>query len=251
MPTTIKKAHALAIRERILEISNIIRARTNLFHDKRQIELLYSTPAELEIADEVMQWCNLSQVSIRNPQVELRVGINHPLADYTTEHDILFDLDHVYYKVQVLWPKQMVLRPDRDPDQYADLITRIQYMVHQRMGCVLLYEVVDWMLDAHGTLEQVRYRFPPIVPILRGMDREFRKIADSIETIKSKLSLPELVQERRKKLRHVCEFWAQHELLETLHGRAKSVQGNCLFVDLCPQRLDFGTGEDAFHMLVK
>jgi hypothetical protein len=238
MPNNILKAQIEPFNKRVNEVYQQIRAATRLYYDTRKVELFFSTPMELEIMDEFMQWADTPH-DIRNPTVSFFVNVPHPCAKVPMKFPINFDIDSVVGAEMMFWPKRMTLRTDVDMEVYADFMHRVEWMVEQRMGCLLLSEVTNYLVNNFKTWEQIAYVFPPLLPILRGMDKDFRDLGRRLENQKSTPQPPHLEVSMRKKLRHVTQFWAAHELLETLHKFRPQPSIKTVHIDMLSAKLDF------------
>lgn len=244
MPNSILKAHLKPLETRIDEIATQIKTATNMYYNTRHIELFYSTPEQLEIADECLQWAKKSQISVSNPSVCFVVELTHPNTPEPKRFNLLYNLDHIYMPgaTATLWPANVGnLRHDIDAEQFSNFIQKVTWMTQQRVGIALLRKVMDFMLDTCKTYEQIRWNFPPISAILRGMDKDFRKIAHDLEQNKARLNMPPLEVSERRLIRYVCEFWATHELLDTFHKENNAPAGT-KWIDACSASLDFGDG---------
>lgn len=243
MPTPIKKAHIVSLNERVQEIALTLRNNTLMYFNTRHLELFFSTPEELEIADEFRQWVQPHTIMTHNPRVEFPIQLSHPNVPLAVTKHMLVDLDYVYTGVgqATFWPRNMNLRPDADEDHMNDFLTRLSWMTQQRVNIALLRQVTTWLFQTCTTYEQIRWLFTPIVPILMGMGKEFRDIGRSIEAPKRvNMAMPEVAE--RQRLKWVAEFWATHELLGTFSSEARDATPGLSYIDAVPGVVDFGDG---------
>jgi len=242
MPTRITQKHIEAINKTFKDnIEPNLQAAVRTYFSTRKLQLLYSTPEQLELLDEVMECFRWDRVYNSTQSCAMDVMLKHPAWPEARSVTVRACFEGVHGQPATMWAKGNgdTFRSGYDLDTFYALQAATERHAQAKLDITILKNCLKWVLDESGTFEIARYTFPPIVPILR-LTEGMSYIADSIEKVRVNRNLV-ITPFNREVLQHATTAWAAHELYGSLHGEAPLPPMNSMQIGLGVFNVEFTT----------